>query len=73
LDRYAGKEWLPTRLKHLDLPQSERADVLRGLRLYVASDPENARVFSELYDKLPKGKRVVEAKVLKALRSSAAK
>ena len=28
MDRYAGKEWLPSRLKHLDLPESERADVL---------------------------------------------
>jgi hypothetical protein len=54
LDRYAGKEWLPTRLKHLDRQESERADVLRGLRLYVGSDPENAHTFSVLYDKLPK-------------------
>ena len=30
MDRYAGKEWLPSRLKHLDVPESERADVLRG-------------------------------------------
>ncbi len=27
MDRYAGKEWLPTRLKHLDRAYSERADV----------------------------------------------
>ena len=31
MDRYAGKEWLPSRLKHLDFPASERADV--GARL----------------------------------------
>jgi hypothetical protein len=68
MDRYAGKEWLPTRLKHLDLPASERADVLRGLRLYVGSNPENARTFSELYDQLPKAKRVLEPEVLNALR-----
>ena len=29
MDRYAGKEWLPSRLKHLDFPESERADVVR--------------------------------------------
>lgn len=60
--------WLPTELKHLDFRESERADVLRGLRLYVGSDPANARTFAELYDKLPEEKRVLEADVLKALR-----
>jgi hypothetical protein len=71
MDRYAGQEWLPTRLKHLDLPESERADVLRGLRLYVGSGPENARAFAELYDKLPEAKRVLEPGVLKGLRPPA--
>lgn len=73
MDRYAGVEWLPTKLKHLDHAESERADVVRGLRLYVGSDPENARRFSELYDRLPKAKRVLEAEVLKALRQPATK
>jgi hypothetical protein len=73
MDRYAGKEWLPTKLKHLDLPQSERADVLRGLRLYTGADPENARTFSDLYDKLPKAKQVLEAKIMKTLRPLAKK
>ena len=35
MDRYAGKEWLPSHLKHLDFPARERADVIRGLRTYV--------------------------------------
>ena len=53
MDRYAAKEWLPTPLKHLDLPDSEQADVLRGLRTYVAASAENARIFADLYAKLP--------------------
>ncbi len=32
MDRYAGREWLPTPLKQLDQPESEKADVMRGLR-----------------------------------------
>ena len=43
MDRYAGKEWLPSRLKHLDFPENERADVVRGLRTYVATSPAKAR------------------------------
>ncbi len=39
MDRYAGKEWLPSRLKHLDFPESERADVIRGLRTYAPGEP----------------------------------
>jgi hypothetical protein len=73
MDRYAGKEWLPTRLKHLDFQESERADVLRGLRLYVGSGPENARTFGKLYDQLPRAKQVLQAEVLKTLRQSAKK
>ena len=53
MDRYAGKEWLPSRLKHLDFPESERADVVRGLRTYVLAGPANARRFAELYSQLP--------------------
>ena len=67
MDRYAGKEWLPSRLKHLDDPASERADVLRGLRTYVAAGPENARIFAEIYAKLPTERKVLDAGVVTAL------
>ena len=67
MDRYAGKEWLPSRLKHLDFPESERADVVRGLRTYVAASPVNARRFAELYAQLPAGRRVLEPRILKDL------
>ena len=64
MDRYAGKEWLPTRLKHLDLPDSERADVIRGLKLYVAADAANAARFTELYEELSADRKVLEPEVL---------
>jgi hypothetical protein len=67
MDRYAGKEWLPSPLKHLDEPASEKADVLRGLRTYTTAGPENARTFAELYAKLPKERQVLEADVVKEL------
>jgi hypothetical protein len=70
MDRYAGKEWLPSRLKHLDFPESERADVLRGLRTYVAASPANARRFAELYAQLPAGRRVLEPGILKDLQKA---
>ena len=64
MDRYAGKEWLPTRLKHLDYPKYERADVLRGLRLYASASAENAAVFLKLYEGLPEDKRVLPPEAL---------
>jgi hypothetical protein len=67
MDRYAGKEWLPTPLKHLDEPASEKADVVRGLKTYVASGAENAKHFAELYEKLPADRRVLEERVVKEL------
>ena len=57
MDRYAGKEWLPSRLKHLDFPERERADVLRGLRTYALASPANARRFADLYASLPVGRQ----------------
>ena len=59
MDRYAGREWLPTPLKHLDDPETERRDVLRGLRTYIASGPEHARNFAALYAKLPSDRQVL--------------
>ena len=67
MDRYAGKEWLPTRLKHLDLRDSERADVIRGLRLYVAAGADNAATFSDLYGQLPADRQVLEPDVYRAI------
>jgi hypothetical protein len=67
MDRYAGIEWLPTKLKHLDYAESERADVLRGLKTYVTADAENARTFARLYQKLPAAKQVLEPEILRQL------
>lgn len=67
MDRYAGKEWLPSKLKQLDEPESEKADVIRGLRTYVKAGAENAKRFAELYGKLPAEKRVLTNEDAKAL------
>jgi hypothetical protein len=67
MDRYAGREWLPTRLLHLDYPECERADVVRGLRSYVQTSERHAAHFSELYGQLPEDRRVLEAEVLQSL------
>ncbi len=61
MDRYAGQEWLPTRLKHLDLPESERADVIRGLRTYAAAGPQHAATLVRLYHQLPDERKVLDA------------
>jgi len=70
MDRYAGKEWLPTKLKHLDLAESERADVLRGLKTYLAGGADHIKQFSELYDKLPREKQVLEADLVRSLKGT---
>jgi hypothetical protein len=67
LDRYAGKEWISSRLKHLDFPESERADVVRGLRTFVAASPASARRFAELYAQLPAARRVLDAGTVRDL------
>jgi hypothetical protein len=67
MNRYAGKEDSDSRLRHLDFPKSERADVLRGLRTYVRTSPENAKRFAELYAQLPPHKRVLGPDVMKEL------
>jgi hypothetical protein len=61
MDRYAGKEWLPSSLKHLDFAADERADVIRGLRTYVHASPANAENFAKLYGQLPQESRVLGA------------
>jgi len=69
MDRYAGKEWLPSAgLRHLDTPEAEKADVLRGLKTYVRSSLEHARAFFVLYDKLPPARKVLDSDALKELR-----
>ena len=67
MDRYAGKEWLPAGLRHLDFTESERADVLRGLRTYASAGEENAKTLAELYAKLPSGQQVLGPEVLPQL------
>ena len=71
MDRYAGKEWLPSRLKHLDFPASECADVLRGLRTYVGTGPVNRRRFADLYARLPAERRVLEPEIVMVLQTGA--
>jgi len=73
MDRYAGREWAPSRLKHLDVAEGERPDVLRGLRTYVADGPENTRTFAELYERLDPARRVLEADVVKSLEGATAR
>jgi len=70
MDRYAGKEWLPSSLKHLDFPVNERADVIRGLRTYVLASPANAKNLAELYAELPPINRVLGPDVLKHLEAA---
>jgi len=68
MDRYAGKEWLPTRaLRHLDFPESERADVVRGLKCFVAAGAGQAAVFAELYQQLPADRQVLEPDLYQAI------
>ncbi|MGQ0634564.1 MAG: alpha/beta hydrolase family protein [Planctomycetaceae bacterium] len=67
MDRYAGREWLPNRLKSLDAVDFERADVLRGLTTYVSASAENAREFAEQYAKLPAERRVLPEPALRQL------
>lgn len=67
MDRYAGKEWLPTKLVHLDDPATEKADVVRGLKTFVAISPEHAKAFAERYAKLPADKQVLPGEVLREL------
>jgi hypothetical protein len=59
LDRYTGNEWLAEGYVHLDEPAAERADVLRGLRLYCAQSPAHAIRFAELYEALPAERQVL--------------
>jgi hypothetical protein len=70
MDRYAGREWLPTELKHLDHPESERSDVVRGLKTYVAAGAEHAKTFAKLYRQLPAEKQALPEKLVKELSGS---
>ena len=68
MDCYVGQEWLPSGgLTHLDDPESERADVLRGLKTYVAVSPDHVRTFADLYAKLPASRRVLSAETVAKL------
>ncbi|HEX3152046.1 MAG TPA: prolyl oligopeptidase family serine peptidase [Gemmataceae bacterium] len=67
MDRFVGKEWLPSKLNHLDEHAGEMVDVLRGLRTYTKASPANAATFAELYAKLPATKQVLDAAFVKEL------
>ncbi len=60
-------EWLPTGLRHLDLAESERVDVLRGLRTYVSAGEENAKTLADLYAKLPPVQQVLGPDCIRAM------
>lgn len=68
MDRYAGKEWLPAGLVHLDAPEVEQADVVRGLATYIAAGPQHAARFADLYTRLPAAKQVLPPDVLTRLK-----
>jgi cellulose/xylan binding protein with CBM9 domain/acetyl xylan esterase AXE1 len=70
MDRYAGREWLPTTLAHLDDAESERVDVVRGLKTFVAVSREHAQVFADLYSKLPADKQILPANVVGELQGA---
>ena len=59
LDRYSGVEWLAHGYSHLDDAAAERADVLRGLRLYCSQSLAHAERFAELYAALPTERQVL--------------
>lgn len=70
MDRYAGREWLPTDLKHLDDAASEKADVIRGLKTYVSVSREHAKVFETLYGKLSAEQQVLPTEIVTELTPS---
>jgi hypothetical protein len=68
MDRYAGLEWLPSGgLTHLDDPEIEQADVLRGLKTYVATGTDHAQTFATLYAQLQDPRRVLSAETVAKL------
>jgi hypothetical protein len=67
MDRYAGKARSASRLNHLDYPDSERADVVRGLKTYVASSAASLQKFAALYVRLPASKRLFSPELLNEL------
>lgn len=68
MDRYAGKEWLPSAgLRHLDTPEAEKADVVRGLKTFITGGLEHARHFAALYEKLPAARKSLEQDVFRGL------
>jgi hypothetical protein len=68
MSRCAGVEWLAPGWRHLDHPEAERADVVRGLSTY-AAQPGGAERFRSLYAKLDPALRTLgdEAAALRAL------
>lgn len=73
MDRYAGREWLPATLVHLDEPGSEQADVIRGLKTYVKAGTEHAKTFASLYGKLSMERQVLPVNLVKELTTGSAR
>lgn len=67
LKRYMGKEWLPSRLKHLDRLESERNDVVRGLRTFLSMGPVYVERFKELYFTLSAEEQVLDRALVESL------
>jgi hypothetical protein len=64
LDRYVGREWLAPGFHHLDRPETEIADVERGLRCYCATSPAHRERFRALYSALPADRRVLSTSLV---------
>lgn len=59
MDRYAGIEWATNGIRHLDTPEHEHRDVVRGLRTYVRAGTAHAERFLALYDELDSSRQVL--------------
>lgn len=73
MDRYAGREWLPTKLVHLDDPATEQSDVARGLKTYASTSPAHATVFAELYKQLSAERQVLPPELVQELQAAGGK
>jgi hypothetical protein len=59
IDRFTGQEWMAQGFCHLDEPEAERADVVRGLALYCSQSDAHAERFAALYAELDESRRVL--------------
>ncbi len=59
MSRYAGREWLPSRLQHLDRTDAEQRDVLRGLRTFASVSPAHRERLRAVYEQLAESERAL--------------